>query len=183
MTWTEPFSGVQFDLLNPKPESINVLDIAWALSNQCRFAGHVDRFYSVAQHTLLVAANVPQEFHAVALLHDAGETWTGDITAPVKKALRALDGSPVSGLDWIETQIWCAIRERFAHLDLPPLIPSEVHLADRRALVTERRDLRTDSGLDWGTDGVEPFANRIEPMEQWEVYEQLLNAFHKAGIR
>lgn len=183
MTWTEPYSGTRFDLIDPKPESIHVDDIVRSLSNQCRFNGHVSRHYSIAQHTILVADNVPPELRAVALLHDASETWTGDISAPVKQALRALDGSPVSGLDWIEAQIWIAIRERFAHLHLPPLIPPEVKLADKRALVTERRDLRVDSGLDWATDGVEPFKSCIEYWDSYHSMDVLYHAFREAGIR
>jgi len=46
------FSGKHFWPLDPKPEDINLQDIIHALSNICRFNGHTNRFYSVAEHML-----------------------------------------------------------------------------------------------------------------------------------
>ena len=44
-------SGIYFDYANPTAGMINIEDIAKALSNTCRFAGH-SRFYSVAEHSV-----------------------------------------------------------------------------------------------------------------------------------
>jgi hypothetical protein len=44
------FTGGSFYPLEPRAEDINPIDIAHALSNQCRYTGHVRRFYSVAEH-------------------------------------------------------------------------------------------------------------------------------------
>jgi 5'-deoxynucleotidase YfbR-like HD superfamily hydrolase len=72
--------------------------IAHALSNLCRYNGHTERFYSVAEHCLLVQLVV--DVHATglgltpeqrailsfeALVHDAVEAYLGDIPAPFKK--------------------------------------------------------------------------------------------------
>lgn len=56
-TSIETVSGIYVDLADPKPEMINIVDIAWGLSRQARFAGHTitDLPYSVAQHSIFVA--------------------------------------------------------------------------------------------------------------------------------
>lgn len=56
-TYTETASGKIFDLADPKPEDIDIADIAWGLSRQNRFAGHTiaKKTYSVAQHTVQVS--------------------------------------------------------------------------------------------------------------------------------
>ena len=47
--WCER-SATYFDLKNPKQQDVYILDIASALSKLCRYTGHSNRFYSVAQH-------------------------------------------------------------------------------------------------------------------------------------
>ena len=49
------YSGRLVDVLNPKPGDIAPEDIAHALACTCRFNGHSRGFYSVAQHSMLVA--------------------------------------------------------------------------------------------------------------------------------
>lgn len=85
-------SGTKVSVLNPKPEQIKLEDIAHALSLQCRYNGHVDRFYSVAEHVLkgytlsnyIVLSNNPGEIIKAWLLHDASEAYVGDLIRPVK---------------------------------------------------------------------------------------------------
>ena len=74
--------------MNPDPEEIDIDDICFALSNICRFTGHVD-FYSVAQHSLLVAQLCQQngaskEDVKWALLHDGAEAYISDLNSPIK---------------------------------------------------------------------------------------------------
>jgi len=56
--WIQVHSGRQFWPLDPRAEEIDIGDIAHALSLVCRFTGHVKEFYSVAQHSVLVALTV-----------------------------------------------------------------------------------------------------------------------------
>jgi 5'-deoxynucleotidase YfbR-like HD superfamily hydrolase len=64
-------SGKHFNYLDIQQDAIEIEDIANALSNICRFAGHLPEFYSVGQHSVLTSHLVPQEFALEALLHDA----------------------------------------------------------------------------------------------------------------
>jgi len=52
----ETVSGVFFDISDPCADDIEIVDIAWGLSRQARFAGHTITSipYSVAQHSLYV---------------------------------------------------------------------------------------------------------------------------------
>lgn len=79
------YTGRKMWPLDPDPSDIDILDIAHALSNTCRFSGHTKEFYSVAQHSYLVSLLCPE--HALwGLLHDAAEAYLHDISTPVKHA-------------------------------------------------------------------------------------------------
>lgn len=54
-------SGNYFDLQDPSASRFEVSDIAHALSNICRFTGHTQRFYSVAEHSVICSHMVPPE--------------------------------------------------------------------------------------------------------------------------
>lgn len=79
------FTGRQYWPLDPRPEDVCVEDIAHALAHQARFNGHTKRFYSVAEHSVICSlqhtdANTCFEL----LMHDAAETYTGDLIRPMK---------------------------------------------------------------------------------------------------
>jgi hypothetical protein len=86
------YSGISFDPLNPDPAQVRIYDIAHHLSNTCRFAGATSKFYSVAQHSLLVCALLPLDAgpwaHLLGLLHDAAEAYLTDLPTPVKHHTR-----------------------------------------------------------------------------------------------
>ena len=81
------FTGKVFDLKILDPESICIEDIAHALAKTTRFGGHLKEFYSVAQHSVLMAQLVPSELKVEALLHDASEAYLGDMPSPFKKMM------------------------------------------------------------------------------------------------
>jgi len=77
-------SGGWFDFLDPWNSPFTVEDIAHGLAHVCRYAGQCDGFYSVAEHSMLVA-DIADEHPLQALLHDAAEAFMGDITRPLKQ--------------------------------------------------------------------------------------------------
>lgn len=84
--------GVRFDIINPDYKLIKLYDVALSLSNLCRFNGHVESFYSVAEHCINVAEAVkamghPEEVVRAALMHDAAEAFCSDVTTPFKAYL------------------------------------------------------------------------------------------------
>jgi hypothetical protein len=104
-------------------------DIGHALSNICRFGGHCSKFYSVAQHSVLVAEQMPGSILArAALLHDAPEAFLGDMIRSVKCILPHYQG--------LEKRFWTSIAKQYG---LPYKLPELVKLADNRMLVTEKR--------------------------------------------
>lgn len=89
MSWINTVSGKRVGLINTKPESICIGDIANGLSNICRFTGQIREFYSVAEHSINVALlmrkkGMPKAAQLVGLLHDATEAYIGDVTSPLK---------------------------------------------------------------------------------------------------
>ncbi len=82
-------TGRSVHILNPRPEEIDIEDVAHALSHACRFAGHVPAFYSVAQHSILVSELLDARTALWGLLHDASEAYLHDLTRPLKRALAA----------------------------------------------------------------------------------------------
>src|SRR5689334_2642685 len=103
--WMQTFTGRRFYPLSPRPGEIDPADIAHALSLLCRYGGHVDRFYSVAEHCVLMSQAVAPEDALAALLHDATEAYVVDVPRPLKRQL--------AGYREIEEQVWFAIAYRF----------------------------------------------------------------------
>lgn len=159
----ETASGLRYDFENPQPETIQLADIAHALSNVCRFAGHIRRFNSVAEHSVLVSRIVgayplecfgyvnigpgddsfvaqtrvkKRDIVRAALLHDGHEAYIWDAPSPVKPLL----GDTFKRLGRIADEAIAAkflpegySADTFKH----PLIKK----ADRTALVVEGRAL------------------------------------------
>lgn len=84
------YSGRNFYVLDPRVEDVTVEDVAHSLSNICRFTGHGERFYSVAEHSIhcsLVAEKLGMSplMQMYALFHDASESIVNDLARPVKQ--------------------------------------------------------------------------------------------------
>lgn len=169
MSWITTYSGLRFDPLSPRPEAVSGLDIAHALSNLCRFNGHCLSFYSVAQHSVLVAGLLEGEEARIGLLHDATEVYVADVPRPIKPHL--------ANYDAIEESVWKAVAARFA---LSVAMPPSVRHADLRLLATERRDLMIDDGREWPMlAGIDPLPETIEPWSPAEAKRRFIEAFER----
>jgi len=119
-------SGNRINFLTPDPEMVSIIDIAYGLSNICRFAGHTRQYYSVAQHSVNVSLLIRPDLALEGLLHDAAEAYIGDVSSPLKQLLPEYRE--------IEARVECAIREKFG-IKGPPA--PEVKTADLLALRSE----------------------------------------------
>ena len=124
---------------NPTPYTPPLGEIGHSLAHINRFTGHACRAYSVAEHSLLVADMAVQDGHGYmveicALMHDAHESITGDVSTPVKQMLG---------------NAWARFENAQQHALLAAyglVVDMEQHKAlikhyDLKALATERRDL------------------------------------------
>jgi hypothetical protein len=140
--WQQTFSGRAFWPIDPRADEVDIHDIAHALAHQCRFGGHCSRFYSVAEHSVLVSEIVPPEMALSALLHDATEAYCVDVPRPLKPYL--------AGYKEIEQRIWQAIAERFG---LPCDMPAEIKDADNAVLLAEKIELMKPAPMAWNVPG------------------------------
>lgn len=136
--WMQTVSGRQFWPIDPRPEDIFIEDIAHALSMICRFNGHCERFYSVAEHSVLVSENVPARDALWGLLHDASEAYIADIVRPAKRF--------IDGYKDLERNIMVAVCSAF---DLPYDEPASVKRADNAILADEAAQIMGAKPKDW----------------------------------
>lgn len=127
----ELLSGTMFNYNDPGSSDVTIDDIASALSNVCRFAGHLPRFYSVAQHAVNVSLIVDQAHRKAGLMHDTAEAFTNDLPTPLKFAV------PV--FKQLEVSIESAMGQKFGFQY--PLSP-EVKYADAQMLLIEKEDIK-----------------------------------------
>lgn len=141
--WMQTYSGKKFYPLDPHPEDIELADIAHALSLICRYGGHVDKFYSVAEHSVLMSQTLDYEDALWALLHDAAEAYVGDMVRPLKHQMPDYMAA--------EEKVIAAVAERF-QMPTPKYGPAVVD-ADNRILLTERAALMGGKiAGDWNLD-------------------------------
>lgn len=123
-------SGRMVSLLSPRPQDVQIDDIAHALSKICRFGGHTPYHMSVAQHSVLVSRLVQPELALLALLHDSTEAYVGDVVSPLKHNLAAFEE--------VE-QKWAKVIGQALLKDGEALtkLPKEIHDADDVAFHAE----------------------------------------------
>jgi len=112
-------SGKKIDLLNPKADDISIDDIAHGLAKACRYAGQIKEFYSVARHSILVSRFISYPWKLHGLLHDASESYLGDIVKHLKEFLpdyRAIE-CKVQGSIYARFGLSWPIEEELKHWD------------------------------------------------------------------
>lgn len=149
------YTGLYVNVFEPTSEMLCIQDIAWALSKQPRFGGHLPVDYSVGMHCLNACDLVSPKFGLSALMHDASEAYLLDIPSPIKGELVQYKS--------IELNLMRAISSKFK-FEFP--LPDEVKEADKILLEAEWNRLMI------GHDKME-----YMDLSQMEVYETFLYRF------
>lgn len=136
--------------------TFEIEEMAWSTSMQCRFTGHVKRFYSVAEHCILVSSLVrhlrlgdPFE----ALMHDMHEGYLNDVSSPVKANLPDYKA--------LENRIEAALRASYR---FPREKNPRIKYGDRLALYIEATHLMPEGAVDelvCGDEATKEAARRI----------------------
>jgi len=151
--WIRTYTGKKFYFANPTPEQIDPVDIAHALSNICRFNGHIKRFYSVLHHSINVAQLLPPALYIHGLLHDAAEAYVCDLPSPIKRYF--------PDYQKLEEELRIVINKRF-NLFWNHHIYATVNTADLLMLAREKLNLLDNSIDSWETR-----------LKEWSVLEPI----------
>lgn len=166
--WIQTAMGRQFWPMDPRPHEIFIDDIAHALSMLCRFGGHCLRFYSVAEHCVLLARAAEPPIKLWTLLHDAPEAYVLDVPTPLKPML--------SNYKQVEARIMQAIAFRFhLHCGLPPRVKE----LDRAILSAERAQNMTPTSFRWVVDDVPPLDVTLQFWSPERARAEFLDAFYQ----
>jgi len=141
--WVQTYTGKAVHLLDPKPEEIDIVDIAHSLAHQFRYNGHTLKPITVAEHCVIVSYAVAPENALWGLLHDAAEFAVGDLVGPLKRMLPEFSR--------IEAGVMRCICEKFGLF--PQDEPAEVKNIDRRLLHNELADLMAAPPQNWALTG------------------------------
>jgi hypothetical protein len=173
--WIQTFTGQAVRPLNVRPEDVDIRDIARHLSMLCRYAGAVQRFYSIAEHSVRVARRVWEltgdvEWTRKAAVHDSPEAYLVDVPSPLKRSLF------MWFYRWAERR---AARSISIALGVMIPEPKAVKAADTEILGTEARQLKSPVHPEWRL----PPALNIGPLgwEPWKaehVFLQTWNALN-----
>lgn len=173
--WMQTYTGRAFHPMAPRADDVDPVDIAHALALICRYGGHVSRFYSVAEHCVLLSNAVSPQHALWALLHDATEAYVGDMVRPLKRAMPQYRE--------VEDRLMRVICDRFG---LAPVCPGEVEDADVRILHDERDALMSAPPLPWmSIEGVPRLGVRVEgwpPAVAERSYLDRLHHLERVGV-
>jgi hypothetical protein len=156
-------TGRQIDLMDPQVRHVDIRDIAHGLSHICRWGGHTEAFYSVAEHSLLVSRICSDPLWG--LLHDATEAYLGDIVRPLKARMphyRALEGA------------WQ--RVIMEALGVPLVEPSDLDSCDLAVALLEAEELMPEGAVGSQLNGLvrRPLPHQIRTRCHTPAYARAL---------
>ncbi len=153
-TWVLTRSGRAFDLVDLDPNEVDIEDIAYSLGNLCRYTGHPEPFFSVAEHSVVMSRLVSRPARIHALVHDAPEAYVNDLATPVKLLFPDYKA--------LENRVEVVIYEHFEIEPPNREILKEIKDADVRMHMTERVQLLPAPPKPWARNHPEgPFSYRL----------------------
>jgi len=173
------YSGEEFTPLDPNIDQIHIEDIAHSLSLLCRANGHIDYFFSVAQHSLNCTAEAKARGYSMrlqlaCLLHDASESYISDLTRPVKYY--------ITQYKEVETRLQAVIYNKFLsepptteELDIVDQIDNDMLAGEFFALMKKRQLLEKRPVL-YSTPSFEYRDQREIETEFLKIYYGIMHA-------
>jgi hypothetical protein len=169
-TQVETHGGNFVDVARPQDSTITLTDIAWALSQTCRFGGHCSRYYSVAEHSVFVSKRLERRGYSpliqlAGLHHDDAEAYLGDIPTPIKPLLGHSYAYITNLMDHaIVRALGLPFEHQTSFDGLPTSLKAfsgpELKDADVWALLVEARYLLPSEGKGWAI------------VREWKLVEQ-----------
>lgn len=161
-SWMHTSLGGKFFPADPRPSEVFISDIANGLAQCVRYAGQgrVDRFYSVAEHSVILARHFMRtdalnpELAFVALLHDAAEAYLTDLPRAVKEAQMELGG----GYSTVERAVQDCIWIHYNLMGASERCHEAVKDADRR-IIRHEKDAIMRHPQQWAADALPPLPN------------------------
>lgn len=168
--WIQTYSGNSFWPFDSHIDDIEILDIAHSLSNQCRYSGHCVKFYSVAEHCVLIAQALERDGQDKkvclwGLFHDAAEAYCSDVPRPIKKNFP----------DYVKVEE--SIMELIASKYSLGAFPNIVKEYDDRILVDEKSQNMARSIQKWNLPENVPLNVKIECWLPHEAKDQFLKTY------
>lgn len=175
--WMHTSLGGRFFPGDPRPEEVFMSDIANGLALDCRYAGQgrVDRFYSVAEHSALMAdyflrLQLPAGAF-VALLHDASEAYLNDLAHSVKATVGRAYAE-------VEERVQDAIWRRYNLQETAEQYCHVVKDCDMRMVPLEKEAIMRYS-QPWAADYLKPFSGaRIRCLAPPEAKQFFASTYH-----
>lgn len=135
-------SNILIDLYNPNPETILIEDIAHGLANNCRWNGHTQQFWSVAQHCCMMFDMAPKNDRLKYLFHDAEEAYWGDMIKPLKNKIKEKCPEIIELMRYMRKIIYDKFNIQY--------IDKDVEDADFKCLQWEFENIiKTDNAESW----------------------------------
>lgn len=171
--WMQTYSGKAFYPFDLRDEDFCIEDIAHALAMLCRYGGHCKRFYSVAEHCVLLSHEVPLRDALAGLMHDATEAYLVDMPRPIKVGFPQYKE--------MEAKLWVGIARKFG---LAEELPATVKQADNDMLWHECAAIMgpIPDGHSWGMGTARPAVIKPWIIEclPWHIAKQkFLDRFHE----
>ena len=169
--YIEVYGGGKFDWDDILSNKANINVIAHSLSYQCRYAGHCKEFYSVAEHSILMARAILRDtgnptLAYEALMHDATEAYVCDIPRPMKALLPKYQE--------LEAEVHKVISRDFG---VPEVMTKVVKEYDSRIVKDERAAVMCRSNNVWFIDSLKSLNVEIKFLQPRYAKTEFLNMY------
>lgn len=174
------YSGGSFNVLDPRPSDVRLIDIAHSLAHICRYTGHTSQLWSVAAHCLEVSDRLGRlgctfTEQLQGLVHDASEAYLVDLPRPLKQNVwpeyRAIEAR-------VEAAICVA-------LDVPRPFSSIVHTVDDIMVYAEVANFFPPNTFMWERYGIKKERHNLRAYSPAETAQRYIETFeelsHLAG--